>query len=73
MEIIPRGFFQDILTCVERPEILVLHGARQTGKSTTLKWWLEQERSRGRVGVYLDAEDPAILEVLNAGVPSPSL
>ncbi len=70
MEVIARSFFQDILKCAERPEILVLHGARQTGKSTTLKWWLEQERSRGRVGVYLDAEDPAVLEVLNAGVPS---
>ncbi len=68
MDIVPRSYFPLIQQSSSRSEILVLQGARQTGKSTTLQWWLDQEKARGRVGVYLDAEDPAVLEVLNDGV-----
>jgi predicted AAA+ superfamily ATPase len=68
MTIYPRRFFTPLEKLRETQGILILHGARQTGKTTTLQWWLERERGAGRRDLYLDCEDSAVLEVCNAGV-----
>lgn len=70
MDIISRRFFPEIAAATGERAILVLHGARQTGKSTTLKWWLSGEEGRGRKTLYLDLEDPAMLSLCEAGVDS---
>jgi len=68
MKIIKRRFFDDISRFSEEQVMPVLHGARQTGKSTALAWWLEAEAQKGRTTMYLDLEDPVILDVCNMGV-----
>ncbi len=68
MAIIERRFFNDISRLSEEKAILVLHGARQTGKSTTLRWWLNDEEKNGRAILYMDLEDPAALSMCEAGV-----
>jgi predicted AAA+ superfamily ATPase len=68
MAIIERRFFREIENLSREHSILVLHGARQTGKSTTLQWWLEREKENGRDFVYLDLEDPAAFSVCESGV-----
>lgn len=68
MAIIERRFFHDITMLSEEKAILVLHGARQTGKSTTLRWWLEKEKEKGRDALYLDLEDPAAFSICESGV-----
>lgn len=70
MDIIPRRFFPEIAVATNERAILVLHGARQTGKSTTLKWWLAREGAGGRNTLYVDLEDPAMLSLCDAGVDS---
>lgn len=68
MAIIERRFFRDIVKLSGEKAILILHGARQTGKSTTLRWWLEIEKKKGRDILYMDLEDPAALSVCESGV-----
>jgi uncharacterized protein len=68
MAIIERKFFSDIVKLSEEKAILVLHGARKTGKSTTLRCWLEREKEKGRDTLYFDLEDPAAFSVCEAGV-----
>jgi uncharacterized protein len=67
MDIIPRRFFNELNSLKEVPGIIVLHGARQTGKSTSLAWWLKKEQESGQKTLSLDCEDPAILELCNSG------
>ena len=68
MAIIERRFFSDIVKLSEEKAILILHGARQTGKSTTLRWWLDREKEKKRDILYIDLEDPAALSVCESGV-----
>jgi len=68
MEIIDRRIFSNLRALAGEKAILVLHGARQTGKSTTLHWWLHEEEVRGRQPLYFDLEDPAMLSVCESGV-----
>ncbi|MDP2791136.1 MAG: ATP-binding protein [Rectinemataceae bacterium] len=68
MAIIERRFFRDISKLSEEKAILILHGARQTGKSTALRWWVEGEKVKGRDTLYIDLEDPAVLSVCESGV-----
>lgn len=44
MSIIERKLFPEITRLSREKAILILHEARQTGKSTTLRWWLDIER-----------------------------
>lgn len=68
MSIIERRFFPEIARLSREKAILILHGARQTGKSTTLRWWMDIEREKGRDTLYLDLEDPATFSVCESGV-----
>ena len=68
MTIVERRFFSDIAKLSGEKAILVLHGARQTGKSTTLHWWLAAEEKKGRDTFYMDLEDPAALAICESGV-----
>lgn len=68
MAIFERKFFSEIAKLSGEKAILVLHGARQTGKSTTLCWWLAAEEKKGCDILYMDLEDPAALSVCESGV-----
>ncbi len=67
MDVLDRNLFRELEPWLEDPQVLVLYGARQTGKSTTLLWWLDRQAAQGRQTILLDCEDPAVLEVCNAG------
>jgi len=68
MEIIERRVFSLMRSLRDEKAILVLHGARQTGKTTALYWWLQEEERRGCQTVYIDLEDPALLSLCESGV-----
>ncbi len=50
-------------------DILVLHGARQVGKTHILFWLRDRLLEQGKTVHYLDLEDSRLRSVLDAGVP----
>jgi predicted AAA+ superfamily ATPase len=46
----------------------VLHGARQVGKTSIMRYILDGQRSAGRSVHYIDLEDSRMLKLLNGGV-----
>lgn len=68
MGIIHRRIFSQMNVLRDEKAILVLHGARQTGKTTALHWWLQEEERRGQQTVYIDLEDPALFSICESGV-----
>ncbi|GAP17540.1 ATP-binding protein [Levilinea saccharolytica] len=49
-------------------DVIVIHGARQVGKTSILMVLQEQLRSQGQSVAYLDLEDSRLTSVLNRGV-----
>ena len=65
-----REVFSDLLAYLDQPEILLLVGARQVGKTTLMKMLLTHLRQRGEPEQalhYLDLEDMALLHLLEGG------
>lgn len=65
-----RDIFQELLHYLDQPEILLLVGARQVGKTTLIKMLLEHLRQRGEPEQalhYLDLEDMTLLRLLEGG------
>lgn len=50
-------------------DVLVLHGARQVGKTSILMYLQAQLQASGANVVYMDLEDSRFLSLLNRGVP----
>ena len=70
MKIYPRKIFPQIKKSLNIPEIIVIHGARQTGKTTLLHILmkeLEKEILPSNI-VYFDLEDFELVELCNSGV-----
>jgi hypothetical protein len=66
----PRKVLSKIFKYLKTPDILVLHGARQVGKTTILKMLMEQIRATASPGTsvfYIDLEDFSLLELCNQG------
>ena len=62
-----RDILPELLRFLDQPEILLLVGARQVGKTTLMKMLLEHLRQRGEPGQalhYLDLEDMNLLHLL---------
>ena len=51
-------------------DVIVLHGARQVGKTHILYWLKDYLQSQERTVHYIDLEDSRILAVLNGGIDS---
>lgn len=65
-----REIFVKIIKYLEIPEILVLHGSRQVGKTTLMKMTIEYLRKKTNNDVfYFDLEDENYLNLCNKGVP----
>lgn len=60
-----RDIVQQILNKAETPEVLVITGARQAGKTTALRQINARLSSAGREVYYLTLEDPEYLRILN--------
>lgn len=65
-----RDILPELLRYLDHPEILLLVGARQVGKTTLMKMLLEHLRLRGEPEQalhYLDLEDMTLLHLLEGG------
>ncbi len=63
-----REIFQKIIDYTKIPEIIVLHGARQVGKTTLMKMTIEHLKKEGTDNIfYLDLEKEKYLELCNSG------
>jgi len=60
-----RKIVSTIFSKIETPEILLITGARQTGKTTALKQIHDKLRETGKDVFYLTLEDPEYLRLLN--------
>lgn len=67
----PRKVFNSIGRFIDKREIIVIHGARQTGKSTLLKMIIDKLKEDKNVSpadiFYFDLEDFDLLEMCNKG------
>lgn len=72
MGIYPRKIQPKVESHLFIPEILVIHGARQTGKSTLLHILEDKLKSQFKASnvIYFDLEDQALLDLCNQGVDS---
>lgn len=72
MHVYPRKIQPKIKKHLLIPEIVVIHGARQTGKSTLLHIFEQELKSRVKSSsvVYFDLEDHRLLDLCNNGVDS---
>lgn len=61
----PREIMKDIYRWLERPEIIIIHGARQTGKTTCLKLVETELQRQGKTFFYLTLENYDYLNLLN--------
>lgn len=61
-EIYPRKILSQLIKWLERKECYVIKGPRQSGKTTILKILEEELKKNGKNTVFLNFEDPEILE-----------
>ena len=60
-----RQIVQTLLRNIDTPELLLLTGARQTGKTTVLRQITEILKKQGKEVYYITLEDPEFLRLLN--------
>jgi predicted AAA+ superfamily ATPase len=65
MRLIKREILDKVLSWINRPEIIVITGSRQAGKTTLLKMILDELKTPDKV--YFDLEDLHFLEICNSG------
>ena len=65
---LPREIFFEIKPYLNTDNVIVLHGSRQVGKSSLMKYIQNYLKTQDLDSFYLDLEDPEILEVLDSGV-----
>lgn len=63
-----RDAVEQITPWLETSEIIVLHGARQVGKTSILYYLKDQLTAAGKPVYYIDLEDSRYLRILDAGV-----
>jgi len=70
MKIYPRKFFSQIKKSLDIPEVIVIHGARQTGKTTLLHILMKELKKESHPPniVYFDLEDFELTDLCNSGV-----
>jgi len=69
-ELLEREVIKHMLKHLGSPDIIVIHGARQVGKTCILKYIQNHLDDKGDNTFYIDLEDLRFLEVFNKGVPS---
>ena len=63
-----RDIVDQILEYINTDELLVLHGARQVGKSSILFWLEDYLKQKNQKVFYIDLEDSRFVRVLDQGV-----
>ncbi|MBN1870921.1 MAG: ATP-binding protein [Candidatus Omnitrophica bacterium] len=68
MKIYKRAIIDQIIKYLFTEDVIVLHGARQVGKTYILYWLKDYLGSQGKAVHYIDLEDSRLLTILNRGV-----
>lgn len=63
-----RTVVDEIIRYIKTNDIIVLHGARQVGKTSILYYLEEQLKKDGKPTYFIDLEDSRFVNMLNAGV-----
>lgn len=63
-----RKIVGELIKYLETDDIIVLHGARQVGKTYILYWLKEYLEKNGHKSYYIDLEDSRLVKTLNLGV-----
>lgn len=66
--IFKRAVVDEIERYLHTDDVIVLHGARQVGKTSILMYLQDQLAAQGQRTVYLDLEDSRLVAVLDRGV-----
>ena len=67
LNIFKRKVIDEILKYLDTPDIIVLHGARQTGKTSILLYLINELNEKKLPNYYIDLEDFRLKEVLDNG------
>lgn len=67
-KIYKRKIVDELIKYLETDDIIVLHGARQVGKTYILYWLKEYLEKNGHKSYYIDLEDSRLVKTLNLGV-----
>jgi len=70
MTIFPRAILPEIRKYLDTDDVVVLHGARQVGKTHILYALRDELRAAGRATHYIDLEDSRFVRLLDSGVGS---
>ncbi len=66
--ILKRTVIDDINKYIHSDDIIVLHGARQVGKTSILYYLINQLTEQGRTTHFIDLEDSRFVRILDSGV-----
>lgn len=66
--IFERTVIEEIKKYLHTNDIIVLHGARQVGKTSILYYLENQLKSQKRITYFIDLEDSRFVKILDAGV-----
>ena len=67
-EIFKRTVMDEINKFIDSDDVIVLHGARQVGKTCILRYLQDQLKKRGEITYFIDLEDSRYVRILDAGV-----
>jgi len=67
-QIFNRSVVEEIDKYLDTDEVIVLHGARQVGKTSILYYLQNQFNNRGFITHFIDLEDSRFVKILDAGV-----
>ena len=67
-KIFRRTVMDEINKYVDGDDVIVLHGARQVGKTCILRYLQDQLKEKGRITYFIDLEDSRYVRILDAGV-----
>lgn len=68
MKVIKREIFDKITVFLKTDDIIVLHGARQVGKTFLLYYLKQHLEESGKTTLYIDLEDSRLRNILDLGV-----
>ncbi len=66
-KIYKRKIVDELIKYLKTDDIIVLHGARQVGKTYILYWLKEYIENNGNHSYYMDLEDSRMVKILNLG------
>ena len=67
-KIFKRTVMDEINKYIDSDDVIVLHGARQVGKTCILRYLQEQLKEQGKTTYFIDLEDSRYVRILDAGV-----